>query len=100
MLKCAQKCLLFLHLTGAYHAPIGSWPDLLKSFPNRGGNKLVKLIQLIFKRSSSSQCKVKNYKDRAFIEDLANGERSPDFGNTVHVQNRPTECVLQIATER
>lgn len=30
---------------------------------------------------------------------IANGERSPDLGNTVRVQSRPTNCVLKSAKE-
>ena len=99
MLKCSKKCLLLLQLTGAYHQQA---PDLIKASPVAVETNWLncETDSVDFKRSSSSQCKVKSYKDRAFIEDIANGERSLDLGNTVRVQSWPTNCVLQSATGR
>ena len=99
MLKCSKKCLLLLQLTGAYHQQA---PDLIKASPVAVETNWLscETDSVDFKRSSSCQYRVKSYKDRAFIEDIANGERSPDLGNTVRVQSRPTNCVLQSVTGR
>ena len=69
MLKCSKKCLLLLQLTGAYHQQA---PDLIKASPVAVETNWLscETDSVDFRRSSSSQCRVKSYKDRAFIEDI------------------------------